>query len=92
MVRNLTWPSWLCDPRYVTAGLAYARVKQTLNDDCVGCGNSPFNFGPFSQSNKEFKAGWTVGTGAEYLRDARWLFRAEVLYVDLGPTPSPTRW
>ncbi len=69
---------------YGTAGLAYALVNQTLSDDCVGCGNSPLNLGPFTQSNRELKFGWTVGGGAELLHDSNWFIRAEALYVDLG--------
>jgi len=69
---------------YATGGLAYANVKHTLSDDCVGCGNSALNLGAFSQTNKNTKAGWTVGGGAELLQDAHWLLRAEGLYVDLG--------
>jgi outer membrane immunogenic protein len=69
---------------YGTGGLAYARVDHTLSDDCVGCGNSAFNLGSFTQSNSETKFGWTVGGGAELLHDSNWLIRAEALYVDLG--------
>jgi outer membrane immunogenic protein len=70
---------------YATGGLAYARVDHTLSDDCVGCGSPPgLNFGPFSQSNRHTKVGWTVGGGAELLHEANWLLRAEALYVDLG--------
>lgn len=83
---------------YATGGLAYANFDHTLSDDCVGCGNSVFNLGPFSQSNSGTKAGWTVGGGAELLHDSHWLLRAEALYVDLGsethtyvlPTPVAT--
>jgi outer membrane immunogenic protein len=46
---------------YATGGLAYAQIEHTLSDDCVGCGNSPFNLGQFTQSNRDMKAGWTVG-------------------------------
>jgi outer membrane immunogenic protein len=69
---------------YVTGGLAYAQIDHTLSDDCVGCGNSTFNLGPFTQSDKDWKTGWTVGGGMEFLRDSRWRLRAEALYVDLG--------
>ena len=69
---------------YATGGLAFARLTHTLRDNCVGCGNSPFNLGPFAQSDKDTKVGWTAGGGAEYVHDTRWLFRAEALYVDLG--------
>lgn len=71
---------------YATGGLAYADVKHTLFDDCVGCGNSSFNLGTFGQSNSGWKAGWTVGGGAEFLHDEHWALRAEALYVDLGST------
>jgi outer membrane immunogenic protein len=69
---------------YATGGLAYAQVDHTLSDNCVGCGNSNANLGPFEQSNKNTKVGWTVGGGAEYLHDSHWLLRAEALFVDLG--------
>jgi outer membrane immunogenic protein len=69
---------------YATGGLAFARVNHTLNDDCVGCGNTPFNLGPFSQSDSSTKFGWTAGGGIEYLHSSRWLLRAEALFVDLG--------
>jgi outer membrane immunogenic protein len=73
--------NWLL---YFTGGLAYAQVDHTLSDNCVGCGNSPLNLGPFQQTNTDTKAGWTVGGGTEYLYDTHWLLRAEALYVDLG--------
>ena len=74
-------PDWLL---YATGGLAYAQVDHTLSDDCVGCGNSPFNLGPFTQSNRDRKVGWTVGAGTEFLHASHWRLRAEALYVDLG--------
>ncbi len=73
--------NWLL---YATAGLAYAQLDHTLADNCVGCGNSTFNLGPFQQTNTDTKTGWTVGGGTEYLYDPHWLLRAEALYVDLG--------
>jgi outer membrane immunogenic protein len=69
---------------YGTAGLAYAKLDQILSNDCVGCGNSVFNLGPFWQSDTENKFGWTVGGGIEVAHNSRWLFRAEALYMDLG--------
>lgn len=69
---------------YATGGLAYARVDHTLSDNCVGCGNTPFNLGPFSQSNDTTRVGWTVGGGGEFLHDSHWLIRGEALFVDLG--------
>ena len=69
---------------YATGGLAYGQVDHKFSDNCVLCGNSPFNLGPFAQSNKDTKAGWTVGGGTEYVHDSHWRLRAEALYVDLG--------
>ena len=69
---------------YATGGLAYASVDHTLSDDCVLCGNSTLNWGPFSQSNDKTKVGWTIGGGGELLHDSHWVLRAEALYVDLG--------
>lgn len=67
-----------------TGGLAYARVDHTLSDNCVACGTSLFNLGPFSQSDEDTKLGWTVGGGGEYRYGSRWSLRAEALFVDLG--------
>ena len=69
---------------YVTGGLAYSRVDLTLSDNCVGCGNSAFNLGPFSQSNSGTRLGWTAGGGGEFVLDSHWLLRGEALFVDLG--------
>jgi outer membrane immunogenic protein len=69
---------------YTSGGLAVGNVKHTLSDDCVGCGNSAFNLGTFSQSDTETKVGWTIGGGAELVHDSRWLFRAEAFFVDFG--------
>jgi outer membrane immunogenic protein len=74
-------PDWLL---YATGGLAYAQVDHTLSDNCVGCGNSVFNLGPFTQSNKDWRSGWTAGGGVEFLSGSHWRLRAEALHVDLG--------
>ncbi len=73
--------SWLL---YGTAGLAYGGVDHKFGDNCVDCSAPPNNFGPFSQSNKDTKVGWTAGGGVEFLHDAHWLLRTEALFVDLG--------
>ncbi len=59
---------------YVTGGLAMADIDHKLFDSAV----------PFRQSNGGTKYGWTLGGGVEFMRDNRWTFRAEALYVDLG--------
>lgn len=68
---------------YGTGGLAYARVDQSIYDDCLNCVYG-FNQGTFYQSDSKTKVGWTLGGGAEIAHDDRWLLRAEALYVDLG--------
>jgi outer membrane immunogenic protein len=69
---------------YATGGLAYSRVDLTLSDNCVGCGNSPLNLGPFTQSNSGTRLGWTAGGGGELAIGPNWLLRGEALFVDLG--------
>jgi outer membrane immunogenic protein len=69
---------------YATGGVAYAQIDHTFSDDCVGCGNSFLNLGQFTQSDENWKAGWTLGGGTEFLHDSHWRLRAEALYVDLG--------
>jgi outer membrane immunogenic protein len=64
---------------YATGGLAYAKVDHVLSDS-----NVLGAFGPFAQSNGNTTTGWTLGGGAEYLHDSRWILRAEGFYVDLG--------
>ena len=61
---------------YVTGGLAYGEVDHTLSDSGLA----------FSQTNTDSMSGWTLGGGVEFLRDTRWLLRAEAFYVDLGST------
>ena len=73
--------NWLL---YVTGGIAYAKINHSLNDDCVGCGNSAFNLGTFSQSNSDTKTGGTIGGGTEFFFGPHWGVRAEALFVDLG--------
>lgn len=76
--------NWLL---YGTAGLAYGEVDHRFNDNCVDCSdpNAPVGgFGPFAQSNKDTKVGWTAGGGFEFLHDTHWLLRTEALFVDLG--------
>jgi outer membrane immunogenic protein len=59
---------------YATGGLAYANTTHTFSVPSF----------PFSQTDDDFKTGWTIGGGIELIREDRWLLRAEVLYVDLG--------
>ena len=75
--------NWLV---YATGGVAYASVDHKFNDDCVLCSQfpTPLPSGTFGQSNKDTKAGWTVGGGTEFLHDSHWRLRAEALFIDLG--------
>lgn len=59
---------------YVTAGLAYGQVKQSLDVD---------GFGRFA-SRTSNHVGWVVGAGADYAVTEKLSLRAEYLYGDLG--------
>jgi outer membrane immunogenic protein len=71
---------WAYNPTgmlYVTGGFAYARVE--------GHALSVFNDGErFEGDRRDFRTGWTVGAGWEYLFSPNWSFKAEYLFVDLG--------
>lgn len=60
---------------YATGGLAYASRDHKISG-FIGDTD-------FSESDSDVSWGWTIGGGVEFLRDDRWLVRAEVLYVDL---------
>jgi outer membrane immunogenic protein len=60
---------------YVTAGLAYGRVK---TENLVGF--EPSTLFSWNQS----RTGWTVGTGVEAALSGNWTGKIEYLYVDLG--------
>lgn len=59
---------------YATGGIAYAKIESTLD------------FFPlaFSQSDEDWKFGWTAGGGVEFIRHGNWSLRAEALYMDFG--------
>lgn len=59
---------------YVTGGLAYAQVKHTLSDPVF----------PFSQTDKDWRFGWTLGGGLEVALRDKWTLRGEAMFVDLG--------
>ena len=69
---------------YVTGGLAYGHVETNVSFSehltaCV-CGPDPFS----SVSNDEWRAGWTVGGGLEWMFAPHWSVKGEYLYYDLG--------
>ncbi len=61
---------------YATGGLAYGSFDTTL-----GVTAGPAIWGG---SNDKFRAGWTVGAGAEYAFTNNWTAKIEYLYYDLG--------
>jgi outer membrane immunogenic protein len=64
---------------YVTGGLAMTELKvsQLFTDN--------FGFGArASGSTSDFKAGWTIGGGAEMALNRNWSIKAEYLYLDFG--------
>jgi outer membrane immunogenic protein len=58
---------------YITGGLAYGSVE-----------NSVSGFG----SERDTKAGWTLGGGLEAALSGPWTAKVEYLYVDLGDGPT----
>jgi outer membrane immunogenic protein len=75
-------PPWLL---YVTGGLAYGHTKtnvafsEHVSGACF-CGPDPVT----SVENDEWRAGWTVGGGVEWMFAPQWTVKAEYLYYDLG--------
>jgi outer membrane immunogenic protein len=66
---------------FVSGGLAFGRLNL---DSHTFLGPAITNF---VASETKWKAGWTVGGGAEWSVGAGWSFVAEYLYYDLGTTP-----
>jgi outer membrane immunogenic protein len=73
---------------YVTGGLAYGHLETS-----VGFSQHISGLGVFSPffpdrstfiSKDDWRAGWTVGGGVEWMFAPRWSFKAEYLYYDLG--------
>ncbi len=70
---------------YITGGLAYGHTKtnvafsEHVSGACF-CGPDPFT----SVENDEWRAGWTVGGGVEWMFTPNWTVKAEYLYYDLG--------
>jgi outer membrane immunogenic protein len=54
---------------YITGGAAFGDVNANI---------------PGVGSDRDTRAGWTVGAGAEYAFTPNWSVKAEYLYVDLG--------
>ena len=71
---------------YVTAGVAFAGVKNSVHQFCnvqAGGGNCSADQ-ELTLSNNETRVGWVAGGGIEHALTYNWTVRGEVLYVDLG--------
>jgi outer membrane immunogenic protein len=62
---------------YMTAGVAFGSVKNTVNTD----------FGTYSSSKT--RTGWTIGGGVEHMLSRNWTIGLEALFVDLGKSNGP---
>jgi outer membrane immunogenic protein len=76
---------------YATGGLALSEFKFTssYSDNAI---DATLPGGTGLGSRSEIRAGWTVGSGAEWLLSSHWSLKAEYLYVNLGSmrVPVPT--
>ncbi|MGA8169388.1 MAG: outer membrane beta-barrel protein [Methylocystis sp.] len=72
---------------YATGGFAYGGANNTISVGQVASTSifSP-SFGSFASSN--FRGGWTVGGGAEWMFMPNWSAKIEYLYYDLGSVNS----
>jgi outer membrane immunogenic protein len=70
--------NWLL---YATGGLAYGNTsfshRLSFGDPVQGWAGA---------LNNDFRTGWIVGAGAEYLVTSNWTVKGEYLYYDLGST------
>jgi outer membrane immunogenic protein len=83
---RLGWTTQSINPLlvYVTGGLAYGQVKTDVSFSqsttaCVACPSLSS-----SASSDEWRAGWTLGGGLEWMFAPHWSLKAEYLYYDLG--------
>ena len=77
---------WLASQQmllYVTGGLAYADLETRGSATVVPTGALPFTA---SGKSSDWKAGWTVGGGLEWLMGNKTTFKGEYLYYDLNDT------
>jgi outer membrane immunogenic protein len=78
---------WLASQQmllYVTGGLAYADLDTRASASAVSGGGVPLVTG--SGKSSEWKAGWTVGGGMEWLLGNKTTLKGEYLYYDLSDT------
>ena len=67
---------------YITAGVAFAGVKNSIDTTftCPRCDPAD----NFSLIYNDTRVGWAVGGGIEHMLTPNWTLRAEALWVDLG--------
>jgi outer membrane immunogenic protein len=69
---------------YATGGLAYANIEVRGSEKFGGLGPPATVFPYASGSSSDWKAGWTVGGGGEWLLGRQTTIKAEYLYYDLN--------
>ena len=80
---------WLASQQmllYVTGGLAYADLENRVTATAVNAGGFPLLVPAGSGKSSEWKAGWTVGGGMEWLMGNKTTLKGEYLYYDLSDT------
>ena len=77
---------WLASQQmllYVTGGLAYADLDRTASASIANPGGGGVTPTAVSSSKSDWKAGWTVGGGMEWLLGRKTTLKSEYLYYDL---------
>jgi len=69
---------------YVTGGLAYGHVSLSTSFSQTPTYPTFDPIMPVSASTSEILAGWTIGTGLEWMFAPNWTVKGEYLYYDLG--------
>lgn len=83
-VRGRLGYSWNQALLYVTGGLAYGQVFQSISNHVV----PPPPSGTFSST--DVRLGWALGAGVEWAFANAWSVKAEYLHIDLGSSTGRT--
>ena len=73
---------------YATGGLAYGDLKESASI-IPGPLGLLLNGTQLAGTRDQWRAGWTVGAGVEYMVSANWSIKGEYLYYDLGNSSLP---